>query len=136
MYPDHIHALSNLGLCSPDSQSYSFDSRANGYARGDGIGVVVLKRLSDAIANNDVIRAVIRGTGSNQDGNTPGITNPSGEAQAALIRSTYARAGLSLAETRFVEAHGTGTATGDPIEMDAVGSTFRKYRSTEEPLYV
>jgi acyl transferase domain-containing protein len=108
LFPDIIHGLSNLGLLSPDNQSYSFDSRANGYARGDGFGVVVLKRLSDAIANNDVIRAVIRATGSNQDGHTPNITHPSGQAQAALIRSTYARAGLSLAETRFVEAHGTG----------------------------
>lgn len=125
-----------MGLLSPDSQSYPFDSRANGYARGDGFGVLVLKRLSDAIANNDVIRAVIRASGSNQDGHTPSMTTPSGEAQADLIRSTYARAGLSLAETRFVEAHGTGTQTGDPIEIDAIGTTFRSHRSPDEPLYV
>lgn len=135
-YPDIIHALSNLGLLSPDNQSYAFDSRANGYARGEGFGVLVLKRLSDAIANNDCIRAVIRATGSNQDGYTPNITNPSGTAHTELIRRTYDRAGLSLDETRFVEAHGTGTATGDPIEIEAIGSVFRQFRSRDEPLYV
>ncbi|KAF2798819.1 reducing type I polyketide synthase [Melanomma pulvis-pyrius CBS 109.77] len=136
LYPDIIHPLSNLGLLSPDSLSYPFDARANGYGRGDGFGVLVLKRVSDAIANNDVIRAVIRATGSNQDGRTSTITQPSGEAQADLIRSTYARAGLSLGVTRFVEAHGTGTQTGDPIEADAIGKTFRPYRSADEPLFV
>lgn len=100
LYPDIIHGLSNLGLLSPDSLCYPFDARANGYARGDGFGVLVLKRVSDAIANNDVIRAVIRATGSNQDGRTSTITQPSGEAQADLIRSTYARAALSLGVTR------------------------------------
>jgi len=66
--------LSNMGFLSPDSRCYSFDSRANGYARGEGVGVVVMKRLSDAIRDNDVIRAVVRSTGSNSDGHTPGIT--------------------------------------------------------------
>jgi acyl transferase domain-containing protein len=136
LHPDTLHGLSNLGLLSPDNQSYSFDVRANGYARGEGIGVLVLKRLSDAIANNDCIRAVIRGSGSNQDGYTPNITQPNGKAHAELMRRTYARAGLSLAETRFVESHGTGTQTGDPIEIEAIGSTFREYRSADEPLYV
>ncbi|KAF2464008.1 reducing type I polyketide synthase [Lindgomyces ingoldianus] len=136
VYPDNIHTLSNLGLLSPDSQSYPFDNRANGYARGDGFGVLVLKRRSDAIANNDIIRAVIRGTGSNQDGYTTSITHPSGNAQAELIMSTYSRAGLSLSKTRFVEAHGTGTPIGDPIELNAIGTTFKSHRSPDEPLYV
>ncbi|KAF2490386.1 reducing type I polyketide synthase [Lophium mytilinum] len=135
-YPDIMHALSNLGLLSPDNQCYSFDDRANGYARGEGFGVLVLKRLSDAIKHNDVIRAVIRSTGSNQDGYTTGLTQPSGKAQSELIRETYRRAGLELDQTRFIEAHGTGTAVGDPIEANAIGEVFRRSRSLVDPLYV
>lgn len=131
-----MHALSNLNLLSPDNQCFAFDSRANGYARGEGFGVVVLKRLSDALRDNDVIRAVIRSTGTNQDGHTPGIMQPSGKAQAALIRDTYRKAGLATDETRFVEAHGTGTAIGDPIEINALGDVFRHARSLDDPLYV
>ncbi|KAF2728283.1 reducing type I polyketide synthase [Polyplosphaeria fusca] len=135
-YPDIIHALSNLQLLSPDSQSYSFDSRANGYARGEGFGVLILKRLHDAVRDRDCIRAVIRGSGSNHDGRTTGLTNPSKSAQSQLIRDTYARARLSMTETRFVEAHGTGTAMGDPIEANAIGETFRSSRQPNQPLYV
>lgn len=131
-----MHALSNLNLLSPDNQCYSFDSRANGYARGEGFGVLILKRLSDAIQNKDTIRAVIRATGSNQDGYTPGITQPSGEAQVKLIRDTYAKAGLSLEHTRYFEAHGTGTEIGDPIEANAIGDIFRSARLPNDPLYV
>nr|XP_023908643.1 highly reducing polyketide synthase azaB-like [Quercus suber] len=102
--------LSNMNFCSPDSKSQSFDHRANGYGRGEGVGVLVLKRLSDALKANDTIRAVVRATGSNQDGRTPGITQPSSSAQEQLIKDTYAKAGLDMSITRFVEAHGT-----DPI---------------------
>ena len=98
--------MSNLNFFSPDSKCFSFDDRANGYARGEGFGVLVVKRLSDAIEDGDTIRAVIRSTGSNQDGLTPGITQPSGEAQAALIKDTYQKAGLDMNSTRFFEAHG------------------------------
>ncbi|KAF2811141.1 reducing type I polyketide synthase [Mytilinidion resinicola] len=135
-YPDIMHALSNLGLLSPNNQCYSFDDRANGYARGEGFGVLVLKRLSDAIEHNDVIRAVIRSTGSNQDGYTTGLTQPSSKAQSELIRETYRRARLDLDQTRFIEAHGTGTAVGDPIEGNAIGEVFRRSRSSDDPLYV
>ncbi|KAF7879091.1 hypothetical protein EAF04_000291 [Stromatinia cepivora] len=129
-------ALANMSFLSHDSRCYSFDHRANGYGRGEGFGVLVVKRLSDAVRDNDTIRAVIRSTGSNQDGHTPGIHQPSKVAQAALIQSTYERAGLSLDETRFFEAHGTGTAVGDPIEAAAIGDVFQDYRSPEEPLYI
>lgn len=95
-----------MGFLSPDSKCYSFDSRANGYARGEGIGVAVLKRVSDAIRDGDTIRAVIRSTQSNSDGRTPGITQPSRDAQALLIRETYSKAGLDLRRTRYFEAHG------------------------------
>jgi acyl transferase domain-containing protein len=121
-------------MLSPDSRCYSFDHRANGYSRGEGWGVLVLKRLVDAVANNDCIRAVIRATGSNQDGYTPNLTTPSGKAQTELIRRTYDLAGLSPADTRYVEAHGTGTPTGDPIEIASIGAVFRQYRSKDEPL--
>jgi acyl transferase domain-containing protein len=123
-------------MLSPDSRCYSFDHRANGYARGEGWGVLVLKRLVDAVADNDCIRAVIRATRSNQDGYTPNITTPSGKAHIDLMRKTYDLAGLSPADTRYVEAHGTGTPTGDPIEITSIGTVFRPYRTKAEPLFV
>ena len=93
---------------SPDGRCYTFDDRANGYARGEGVGTIILKPLVDALKHGDTIRAVIRGTGSNQDGKTSGITLPNAAAQEALIRSTYENAGLDPIETTYVEAHGTG----------------------------
>lgn len=135
--PDMMQAFSNVNMLSPDARSYSFDHRANGYGRGEGTGTLVIKRLADAIRDGDTIRAVIRSAGSNQDGLTPsGIMQPSGAAQAKLIRDTYARAGLSMEPTRFFEAHGTGTQVGDPIECNALGDAFRGIRSTNDPLYV
>lgn len=125
-----------MNFLSPDSRCFSFDDRANGYARGEGFGVVILKRLSDALRDGDNIRAVVRSTGSNQDGRTPGITQPSSEAQERLIKETYEKAGLSLQPTRYIEAHGTGTAIGDPVEANAIGGAFRQYRSAEDPLYM
>lgn len=129
-------ALSSMGFLSPDGRCYSFDSRGNGYARGEGFGVLILKRLSEALENGDVIRAVIRSTGSNQNGRNRSITQTSQEEQVNLMRDTYAKAGLSLGVTRFVEAHGTGTAVGDPNEADAIGEVFGKFRSEEQPLYI
>ncbi|TVY80408.1 Highly reducing polyketide synthase azaB [Lachnellula suecica] len=129
-------SLTNMGFLSPDSRCYSFDDRANGYARGEGIGTLVIKRLSDAIKDNDTIRAVIRSTGCNSDGRTPGITQPSKVMQESLIKETYEKAGLDLHTTRYFEAHGTGTAIGDPIEADAIGSVFRTSRTPTDPLYV
>lgn len=134
--PDMTMALSNMGFLSPDGCCYSFDRRANGYARGEGFGVVVIKLLSEAIRDGDTIRAVIRSTGSNQDGCTPGVTQPSKDSQARLIRDTYHKAGLNLRTTRFVEAHGTGTPLGDPIEAAAIGTAFAHQRSSDEPLYM
>ncbi|KAI1173240.1 hypothetical protein F4777DRAFT_458242 [Nemania sp. FL0916] len=134
--PDGFLLLSNLGFLSPDSKSYSFDHRGNGYARGEGIIALVLKPLQDAVKDGDMIRAVIRATGTNQDGRTPSMTQPSPEAQEDLIRRVYKKANLSPESTRYVEAHGTGTPVGDPIEMKAIGRVFRPYRSSEDPLYV
>ena len=100
-----------MGFLSPDSHCYSFDDRANGYSRGEGCGVIVLKRVSAAIRDGDTIRAVIRSTGSNQDGRTPGITQPNELSQSALIKETYEKAGLDFNTTRYFEAHGKFPAT-------------------------
>ncbi|KAA8624680.1 Polyketide synthase modules [Pyrenophora tritici-repentis] len=135
LLPDSTALLSSLNMMSKDSVCYSFDERASGYARGEGFGVLVLKRLSQAITDGDTIRGVIRSTGCGQDGNTPSITSPSQTAQERLIRETYARAGLSLDETRYFEAHGTGTPVGDPCEAAAINSVFSS-RTPEEPMYV
>ncbi|KAI0442917.1 hypothetical protein F4803DRAFT_550635 [Xylaria telfairii] len=134
--PDGFLLLSNLGFLSPRSKSYSFDHRADGYARGEGVIALVLKPLRTAVEDGDMIRAVIRSTGTNQDGRTPSLTQPSPEAQEELIRHVYKKANLSFKPTRYVEAHGTGTPVGDPLEMKAIGKVFRPYRSPEEPLYV
>ncbi|KAK6539088.1 hypothetical protein TWF694_010628 [Orbilia ellipsospora] len=136
LMPDLFLYLDNMGFLSPNSRCHSFDSRANGYARSEGLGVILIKRLDDAIRDKDIIRAVIRSTGSNSDGYTPGITQPSETSQLALIRDTYAKAGLSMEPTRFCEAHGTGTLLGDPIESNAIGTAFRPSRSTDDPLYI
>ena len=134
--PDWMLLLSNMSFLSHDSRCFSFDHRANGYARGEGVSVVVIKRLLDAVRDGDTIRAVIRSTGSNQDGRTPGITQPDQNAQETLIRETYQKAGLDMSCTRYVEAHGTGTVIGDPTEARALGRAFREHRSAKDPLFV
>lgn len=116
--------MTSMSFMSPDNKCHSFDERANGYARGEGGGFVVLKRLDDALRDGDTIRAVIRASGVNQDGRTLGITRPSSQRQEELIRSTYASAGLSLHDTNYFEAHGTGTKVGDPAECSVIGSVF------------
>ncbi|KAI0119053.1 hypothetical protein F4814DRAFT_458445 [Daldinia grandis] len=130
--PDSSLMLANMEFTSPDS----FDHRANGYGRGEGTLAIILKPVSDAVKDGNVIRAVIRSTGTNQDGHTPTLTAPSPRSQELLIQQVYKKANLSPHETRYVEAHGTGTPVGDPIELGAIGNTFGKYRSRDEPLYV
>ncbi|GAB1207223.1 hypothetical protein APSETT445_005936 [Aspergillus pseudonomiae] len=117
--------MSNLGFLSPDGISYSFDPRANGYGRGEGVAAIILKTLSNALRDGDPIRLVIRETALNQDGRTPAITTPSAEAQARLIRECYQKASLDPRQTSYVEAHGTGTPTGDPIELSAISAAFQ-----------
>ncbi|PSN59370.1 lovastatin nonaketide synthase [Corynespora cassiicola Philippines] len=136
--PNTMHQLSAMHMLSPEGISHTFDDRANGYGRGEGIGCLIVKRLSDAIRDGDTIRCVIRGTGVNADGKTPSITQPSSTAQADLIVRTYKAAGLSMASTQYFESHGTGTPVGDPIEMSAIGSTLGASRADANlgPLYV
>ncbi|KAL4911017.1 hypothetical protein BDW74DRAFT_172471 [Aspergillus multicolor] len=134
--PDTATFLNNQGFLSPDGRCFSFDERANGYGRGEGFGALILKRFDDALRDNDPIRAIIRATGTNQDGRTPGIVQPSPDAQSRLIRETYLKAGVDMRWTRYVEAHGTGTAVGDPIEAAAIADAFCDHISPEDPLYV
>lgn len=144
--PDNFIIESKLKMLSPDGRSRMWDQAANGYARGEGIGALVLKPLSAALRDNDPIESVIRETAVNQDGasNSAGITVPSASAQEALIRATYLKAGLNLSMTQdqpqFFEAHGTGTTVGDPIEAQAIYNTFITRHdasaSPDPPLYV
>ena len=122
-------------MSSPNGRCFSFDDRANGYARGEGFAVIVLKRVADAISNGDTLRAVIRSTGTNQNGHgKSGLTRPSKGAQESLIRETYQKASLRMDLTRFVEAHGTGTPVGDPIEIDAISAAFHSKKKPKDPL--
>ncbi|KAK0620712.1 hypothetical protein B0T14DRAFT_432757 [Immersiella caudata] len=134
--PDMFLAMSSMTLISKDGKSYAFDSRANGYGRGEGSATVILKRLDDALRDGNPIRAIIRDSGLNQDGKTETITTPSGEAQEALIRACYKRAGLDPSLTTYFEAHGTGTPTGDPIEVKAIASVFSDSRPADQPLRI
>lgn len=121
---------------SSDGRSYAFDERAtSGFGRGEGTVCIILKPLDAALKAGDTIRAIVRNTGTNQDGKTAGVTLPNGSAQAALIRSVYTSAKLNPLETSYVEAHGTGTATGDPIEATALGEVFQR-RPHQSPLIV
>lgn len=129
-------SLSSLKFMSSDSRCLSFDDKGSGYAKGEGFGALILKPLKDAVADGDSIRAVIRSTATNQDGRTPGITQPSLAAQEDQIREAYKVGGLDFDSTRLFEAHGTGTALGDPIEAEAIRNVFQKYRSPDDPMYV
>lgn len=121
--PEIFIAMCKGGFLAPDGRSKAFDERGNGYGRGEGAGLVVLKKLSEAERDGDNIYALIRATGCNQDGRTDGITVPNPEAQQALIRKVTDNAGVALKQIQYFEAHGTGTAVGDPIEMSAIGGT-------------
>ncbi|KAI0016501.1 lovastatin nonaketide synthase [Xylariomycetidae sp. FL0641] len=135
-HPNWMKLLTDYNFLSPSGRSRSFDQRADGYARGDGNAIIVVKRLEDAIRDGNPIRAVIRNTASNQDGKTARITQPSQSAQVQLIRRAYEQANLEMRATRFFEAHGTGTPVGDPVEANAIGEAFRPHRSADEPLYI
>jgi acyl transferase domain-containing protein/acyl carrier protein/2-polyprenyl-3-methyl-5-hydroxy-6-metoxy-1,4-benzoquinol methylase len=134
--PETMVALSKFGGLSPTSELRAFDAHANGFVRGEGGGFVVLKPLNRALADGDPIYAVIRGTAVNNDGASNGLTAPNPEAQEAVIREAYARAGIRTAEVHYVEAHGTGTPLGDPIEAHALGRAFGHERAADQPLLI
>jgi acyl transferase domain-containing protein/acyl carrier protein len=129
-------SFSQSGMLSPDGTCKTFDDAADGYVRGEGCGVVVLKRLSDALAQGDAVLAVIRGSAVNQDGRSSGLTVPNVVSQQALIRDALARAGVEPARVSYVEAHGTGTSLGDPIEMEALATVFGPHHPKDRPLHV
>ena len=132
--PELSICFSKAGMLSPDGRCKTFDSRADGYVRSEGCGVIVLKRLSDAQEAGDRIMAVIRGSAVNQDGPSGGLTVPSGPAQEAVVRQALNAAGLDANDVTYVEAHGTGTSLGDPIEVNALAASLCRDRSAEEAL--
>ncbi len=128
-------AFADAGMLAPDGKCKTFDARADGYVRGEGCGMVVLKRLSDAQAAGDRIWAVIAGSAVNQDGASAGLTVPNGPAQEQVIRQALANAGVEPAEVDYLEAHGTGTVLGDPIEVTAAAA-YGVGRSADKPLLI
>jgi acyl transferase domain-containing protein len=136
LHPETTISMCKGRLLAADGRCKSFDAAGDGYARGEGAGVLVLKPLAAALRDRDRIYAVIRGTGANQDGRTSGITVPNEEAQAALARRVCAAAQVEPFEIGYVEAHGTGTAVGDPIEMAALGRALGAVAGRSEPLIV
>jgi acyl transferase domain-containing protein/NADPH:quinone reductase-like Zn-dependent oxidoreductase/SAM-dependent methyltransferase/acyl carrier protein len=134
--PNMFIVTSALRATSADGRCKTFDASADGYGRGDGCGVVVLKRLSDARRDGDRIHAIIRGSAVNHDGASGGLTVPSGLAQQAVIRAALRNAGVKPHKVGYVEAHGTGTSLGDPIELRALGAVLGTGRPADRPVAV
>ena len=134
--PETFLMADRLGGLSPDGRCYTFDARANGYARGEGGGVVVLKPLRQALRDGDRVHCVIRGSAVNNGGAGDHLMAPRQEGQEAVLCRAYQRAGVDPAEVRFVELHGTGTPTGDPVEAAALGAVLGSRHSPDVPLLV
>ena len=134
--PDATVLFSRWGMMAPDGHCKTFAATADGFVRSEGCAVIALKRLSDAIAAGDPILAVIRGSASNSDGHSSGLTVPNGLAQQAVIRNALASARLNPGDIDYVEAHGTGTSLGDPIEVEALGAVMGEGRPADRPLLI
>ena len=134
--PEVSIGMSALRALSPDGRSKAFDASADGFGRGEACGIVVLKRLSTALAARDHILAVIRGSAMNHDGASGGLMVPNGLAQQSLLREALGRAGIKPADVDYVDAHGTGTALGDPIELEALAAVMGEGRPADRPLVV
>ena len=126
----------NAGMLSPDGRCATFDEAANGYVRGEGCGIIVLKRLAEAEADGDRIWGVIRATAVNQDGASSGLTVPNGISQERVIKAALQQADLEPAQIDYLETHGTGTRVGDPIELEAIGNVYGSGRAAEQPLLI
>jgi len=126
--PTIMAGFSKGGFLAGDGRCKSFDAKADGYVRSEGAGIVVLKPLTQALADNDPIYAVIRGSAVNQDGCTQGLAAPNPKTQEMVLREAYRRAGVSPDQVQYVEAHGTGTKLGDPVEMQALGAVLSENR--------
>ncbi|MFY2561290.1 amino acid adenylation domain-containing protein [Corallococcus terminator] len=134
--PELTIAFSQAGMMAGDGRCKTFDASADGYVRSEGCGVIVLKRLKDALAAGDPILAVLHGSAVNHDGASNGLTAPSGAAQQDVIRQALRQARLPPASIGYVEAHGTGTPLGDPIEVDALQAVLAQGRDTSQPCYL
>ncbi|MCP4667786.1 MAG: polyketide synthase, partial [Deltaproteobacteria bacterium] len=130
--PEYLIALSKGRFISTHARSMAFDERAEGYARGEGAAVVLLKSLSNAIQDRDPIYALLRMSGVNQDGKTVGISLPNADSQKAVMRSVYKRAGVSPGRVQYVEAHGTGTQAGHMAEMEALHAVLSEGRESQD----
>jgi 3-oxoacyl-(acyl-carrier-protein) synthase/NAD(P)-dependent dehydrogenase (short-subunit alcohol dehydrogenase family)/SAM-dependent methyltransferase len=130
--PETSVTFSRAGMLSPTGRCRTFDASADGYVRGEGCGIVVLRRVKDAVARGDRILAIIRGSAVNQDGRTSGLTVPSGPSQQRVVQRALKDAGVDASRVSYIEAHGTGTSLGDPIELGALGGVF----STDRPRWV
>ena len=128
--------LCRLRALSPDGLCRTFDAAANGYVRGEGCGIVVLKTLAQAEQDNDDILAVIRATAINHDGQSNGLTAPNGQAQVRLLQAALDQGSLDPGQIQYLEAHGTGTALGDPIEVQALGQVYGRDRSPQHALRI
>ena len=134
--PELTITMCKFHALSPDGRCKTFDASADGFGQGEGCGMIVLKRLSDAVTDGDNVIAVIRGSAVNHDGPSGGLTVPSSQAQRTVVGEALANAGLDPNAIGFVEAHGTGTSLGDPIELRALGEVFAPSRAAERPLVV
>jgi acyl transferase domain-containing protein/NAD(P)-dependent dehydrogenase (short-subunit alcohol dehydrogenase family)/aryl carrier-like protein len=134
--PETTIQLSQLRALAPDGRCKTFDARANGYGRGEGVGMLALMRLSEARAEGRPVLAVVRGTAVNHDGASSGLTVPNGSAQRAVLAAALADAGVDPAQVALLEAHGTGTRLGDPIEVDAIRAVYVEGRDRAEPLAI
>ncbi|QLL05858.1 type I polyketide synthase [Mycobacterium vicinigordonae] len=134
--PATMITFSHAHMLAPDGRCKTFDAAADGYVRGEGCGVIVIKRLDDAIRDGDRIRAVIRGSAINQDGASGGLTVPNGVAQQRVITEALQRSGVAAGDVGYLEAHGTGTSLGDPIEVQAAGAVLGQGRDPERPLLI
>lgn len=134
--PELMVSLSKVGFMAPDGRCKTFDELADGFGRGEGCAVVVLKRLSDAVADGDRVLAVVRGSAVNSDGHSTLLAAPNGLAQQAMVREALANAQLEPGRIGFVEAHGTGTALGDPIEVEALAATVGRPAPDAGPCYL
>ena len=136
LLPEAFVCFNKWGMMAPDGRCKTFDDAADGFVRGEGCGIVVLKRLHDAVADGDQVLAVIRGSAVNQDGRSSGLTVPNGLAQQAVLRQALANGAIEPSEVQYFEAHGTGTTLGDPIEIEAMGSVLGLGRAADQQVVV
>ncbi|CAM3145619.1 type I polyketide synthase [Janthinobacterium lividum] len=134
--PETSVLLSKGNMLASDGRCKTFDARADGYVRSEGCGMVVLKRLGDALADGDQVLAVVRGTAANHDGHSQGLTAPNGQAQQRVLRQALADASVDPAQVELLEAHGTGTPLGDPIEMAAAQAVYVDGVARQAPLWI